>query len=636
MRTIEARVAGERCTGWLPESDDDLALFRRWVISAAQRRDAVVAADSEATGLDVYVPGFRVRLVQFGTDREGWLIPVEWGGRFWEAAQWALTVLPRLTFQNFPFDGLAFDHTKLARLEDLAPKVKDTKIIAHLLDSRPPEEGGIGTGLKPLSVAHVDRDADDGQKVLQAAFHAIGHTKKTGWAHIDLLHPDYLRYALLDVLLGSRLLKVLQRLSREQGVPVRLAAYEHHLAFIGAVIQRKGMLVDAIYTEELVGELNEEANTYLKVANRYGVKSVNAPKQVAAALTGMGETLTEKTESGQLAVGKEILLPLADLDKDWNRIGAREPNPLADAVLRSKRAGKWSTSYGQAMLDLRDENDRIHPHINTLGARTARWSVSNPPLQQLPSSDWRVRRCIIAEPGHVVIASDFAQVELRVLASLAGAHEVCRRINAGEDLHTLTTRMVYGLGPEITDAELKNDKRRKRTKVISLGTAYGGGLTALSRQTGLPMAQVKQALAQYYRALPEFKRYARRMTDQAFRNNMTVTTPSGRVLRLSRDKAFTAVAFACQSTARDILGQSLIQMEARGLLDYLIGVVHDEVVGTARKEDADDIVREMGECMTFSTDFGMPGAAMVDIEADPEVGGDSWGSAYGAPARTAA
>jgi DNA polymerase-1 len=626
VRTIEARVAGEACRGWVPENDADLAKFRAWVCSAAQRGD--IAVDSETTGLDVYVPGFRVRLIQFGTDREGWLIPVEWGQVFADTAAWALEIIPKLTIQNFPFDGLAFDHKGFAPLERIATRVTDTKILAHLIDSRPPEEGGVGTSLKPLAVQYVDPKADDGQKALVKIFNSMGHTKVTGWAAIDLMHPEYLRYALLDVLLLSRLLPVLRGICRDMGVPAALAEYEHEQAYIGAVIQRAGMLVDAPYTEGLVTELTEEAEAFLKVANQYGVTSVNAPKQVAAALVGMGEAWDETTESGQPAVGKEVLLPMADLDKQWHRIGARTPNPLADAVLRSKRAGKWSTSYGEAMLRLRDADGRIHPHINTMGARTARWSVSGPPLQQLPSSDWRVRRSIIAKPGHVIVASDFSQVELRVLAALADARDICARINGGEDLHTLTTRMVFNIGPEVTDAELAKDPRRKLTKTISLGKAYGGGLDALSKQTGLPRDQVKQALAKYDRALPAIKRFARLSTDEAFRNKMTVTTPSGRLLRLSRDKAFTAVAYKCQSTARDILGQSLVDMRKRGLLEYVIGVVHDEVIGEAPEDIAGDVVRELGECMTFRNAFGM-----VDITSDPEVYGDNWGMGYKGPAR---
>lgn len=630
MRTVEVRVAGESCTGYVADSPDDLAMFRTWVADMASCR-VVVACDSETTGLNVYGQGFRVRLVQFGTAREGWLIPVEWGEPFAEAVRSALLKLPRLAFQNFPFDGLAFDRVGLAPLEALAPRVVDTKILAHLIDSRPPEEGGVGTSLKPLSAHYVDPEAEDGERALVRVFNSLGWTKVTGWAHIDLMHPDYLRYALLDVLLASRLLPVLQLRCRELGIPARLVDYEHHLALIGAKVQRKGMRIDVPYTTRLVQELLQERADYLKVAQQYGVRSVDSPKQVAAALAAMGEEWDERTASGSPAVGKEVLLPMADLDKDWRRIGARTPNRLADAVLRSKRAGKWAKSYGESMLALRDEADRIHPMTNTLGARTARWSVSNPPLQQLPSGDWRVRRCVVASPGNVIVASDFAQVELRVLVGLAGAREICERVNAGEDLHTLTTRMVFGIGPEVSDADLKNDPRRKLCKTISLGKAYAGGIRTLARQTGLPVDQVKRAVNQYDRALPAIRRFGKRLTDEAFRNGMTVTTPSGRLLRLSRDKAYTAIAFMCQSTARDILGQSLIDMESRGLLDYVIGVVHDEVVADAPASEAEDIRREMGECMTFPRAFGT-----VDIASDPEIYGDNWGMGYGGPAAVAA
>jgi len=131
------------------------------------------------------------------------------------------------------------------------------------------------------------------------------------------------------------------------------------------------MRLDLDYTRSLVGELEDEAAHYTAVARRYGVTSVHATAQVAAALQAMGETLTETTATGQLAVGKEVLLPMADLDTQWRRVGAREPNPLADAVLRAKRAQKWAASYGHAMLQLVDPGGRIHPDINTLGARPA-------------------------------------------------------------------------------------------------------------------------------------------------------------------------------------------------------------------------------------------------------------------------
>src|SRR5690606_28071323 len=392
-------------------------------------------------GLDVFSPNFRLRLVQFGTPDEAWLIPVEFGPGWRGAAAWALSVLPTMVAHNAPFDSLVFDRHLSVPLEDLWPRMRDTRIYAHLVDSRKDFEGGTGHGLKALAAHYVDPGAEDGARELQAEFRGIGCTKATGWAEIDIRNPTYLRYAAADVAIVTRLLPRLQAEAEARNVPQALIDYEHRIAKIGAVIERRGMAIDVEYTERLVRELQDEEAHYTEVARRYGVESVNAPKQVAAALVGMGEVLTETTATGALSVGKEVLLPLADLTTGWERIGAREPNPLADAVLRAKRAGKWRTSYAESMRRMRDADDVIHPRINTLGARTARWSVSDPPLQQLPSSDWRIRRCVVAEPGHLIAASDLAQVELRVLVALAGAERLIEAINQGQDLHSYTTRM---------------------------------------------------------------------------------------------------------------------------------------------------------------------------------------------------
>src|SRR5690606_7570526 len=298
----------------------------------------------------------------------------------------------------------------------------------------------------------------------------------------------------------------------------------------------------------------------------------------------------------------------------------REPNPLADAVLRAKRAQKWAASYGHAMLQLVDPSGRIHPDINTLGARTGRWSVSNPPLQQLPSSDWRVRRCVVAEPGHLIAASDLAQVELRVLVALAGAERLVDAINQGQDLHSYTTRMVFN----IPESEPVPKDQRSLCKTISLGKAYAGGARTLARQTGLPLRQVQAAVAKYDRALPEIARFSRCLTRMAQQQGMTVRTPSGRLLRLDRDKTYTAIAYLCQSTARDVLGQALVDLDTDGLLPYVIGVVHDEILVEAPRHEAQDVINEVGKRMRMPF-FG------IQIESDPEIYGTSWGDGYGCP-----
>jgi DNA polymerase-1 len=605
-------IAGEETMTRVPETAADLDEFRRWVQRMASAGE-MTGADTETTGLDTFSPTYRLRTVQFGNAREAWVICVELGPAFEEAARWALLTLPRLVFHNATFDMLVLDRHLRVPLATLAPKTTDSKIIAHLFDSRPKHEGGYGLKLKELCARDVDPSAPDTQEDLTAVFRSIGETKATGWRKIDINHPTYLQYAGLDAILVSRWLPIGEERLRKVGVRQALVDFEHRVMYVCALMERRGMLVDQDYVRPLVERLTEEADLHAGKARQYGVTSVNAPKQVAAALVGMGETLTEKTDSGNLKVDKEILQSLADVDRDWQRIGARTPNPLADAVLRSKRAGKWSKSYAVAMRDGLDVEGRIHPKISSLAARTARMSISSPPLQQLPSGDWTIRRALLADEGHRIFSVDYSAVEMRVLAALADEVTMKRAISEGRDLHDFTAELIWG--PDFTKAH------RKIGKGVGFGKVYGGGATTLSRQTGAPLAEVKTAIAAYDRVYPGIKRYANRIQREARGYGFVVITPTGRRVPLDRDRVYAATNYAVQSTARDVLCQALLNMHDRGLTEYLLLPIHDECLGSAPADVAEDVAQEVGEAMRMDF-FGVP------LDTDPEVGGRSWGSLY--------
>ncbi|MFC8719387.1 DNA polymerase [Kitasatospora sp. NPDC057198] len=612
MRVHPYRLAGEPVEIKVPERAADLREFRTWWTAHAAA-GTLLGFDTETTGL---AWTDRIRLVQLGDTRTAWVIPVELGGPFRPAAIEALAALPNLVAHNLSFDALKVDTEFGIRLEDLYPRAQDSRVAAHLLDSRHDYEGGVGLSLKPLSAWYVDPAAPDTQGDLTKVFNGLGLTKATGWAGISLSHPTFELYAGLDALLAARLLPKLLERYRAEGLRSALLPYEHQLALVCAKLQRTGMLVDPEYTEGLVGRLADEKERFAAVAARFGVDSVNSPDQVAGALLGMGERLTEKTDSGALSVAKEVLLPLADLDQDWKRLGMREPNALADAVLRAKRAGKWSTSYAQAMLAGRDSHDRIHPKINPLGAQTGRASHSDPAMAQLPSHGWEIRRSVVAEPGHMYFSVDQQAVELRVLAALSGESRMIRAIASGADLHGFAAEMMFGTG--YTKAQ------RTLAKIAGLGTAYQGGAATLAKQTGQPVDVMRDTLQRYSRAFPGIKRWARKMQRTALAEKCTMTTITGRRLHLDRDKLYKSVAYACQSTARDTMGQALITMDKQGLTPYLTMWVHDEVVGTAPKKEAADVARACAEAMKMNL-LGVP------LDTDAEVYGPSWADGYGLP-----
>lgn len=608
MRTITHTLAGDGLFIFIPETRDDLDDFEEFL----RRGDKVLGFDTETTGLDIYAPDHGLRLCQFSNDREAWVLRTD---LFGDACARALRQPRAFVVHNAAYDLQVIDRHLGVRIEEMAARTLDTRILAHLLDPRDQAEGGTGLGLKALSSIYVDKDAPDTAEDLTAVFRSLGLTKATGWAGIPIDHPTYELYAGLDPILTLRLFRQIGPIVRDLGLD-HLSKFEHHLQALLAMMQRKGMLVDVDYVERLKAQLAQETEHFAGVAAQYGVTNPNSTRQVAEALTAMGEELTETTPSGQVKVDKSVLLALADMSMQWEALEIRQPNPLADAILRSKRADKWSTAYAQAFLDLKDANDRLHPWIGGLQARTARMSISRPPLQQLPSGDWTIRRALIADPGHLVIAADYSQVEMRVLAALCEDPTMVEAARSGMDIHLWTAKKLFG-----EDVE---PFQRKLAKGVGFGKVYGGGAVTLSRQTGAPIAQVREVIAAYDATFPGIKRYGKKLQQRAEYGKREVVTPSGRHLPLDRDRLYSATNYVVQSTARDLLAQAIVDLFEAGLGDHLLLPVHDEIVAQAPAADAEEVIREIGRVME-SDFYGVP------IKSDPEVYGPSWGHGYGCP-----
>lgn len=616
MITYRHDIAGDLITVNVPQTVADLDQFRAWMIDAASR--GPIALDTETTGLDIFSETFRLRTVQFGDAFTAWVIHWERGLYFHEFVLWALRKLrPRLLIHNASYDWLVLNQRAGIPLEDLAPLTRDTRIMAALIDPRQPQEGGAGTGLKPLSAKWIDPNAPDTQGDLTAVFNGLGFTKETGWRGIPLGHPTYNLYAGLDVILTARLYPILFAELSRLGVRPMLLDYEHEIARICATMQRTGMVLDSDYCRKLDGKLSEEAERFATKARRYGVENVNSTAQISEALSAMGETLTERTASGNVKVDKSVLLALADLDlHTWEPLGNRTANPLADAVVRSKRAGKWRKAYVSTFLETEDAMGRVHPMLNPLQARTGRMSITRPALQTLPSGDYVVRRALLADEGEVMVSCDFDAVEMRVLAALADVKRMKEAIATGMDLHDFTARLVYG--PNFTK------HHRKICKGVGFGKVYGGGPVTIARQTGAEESDVRRAIATYDRVYPEIRRFAARQERIARGNEMVTVTLTGRRLPLDRQRAYAVTNYQVQSAARDVLGQALIEMDSAGLLPNLRLPIHDEVLASVPAREAADYSREIERCMSMTLG-GVPITASAETK-DLR----SWGSLYGA------
>lgn len=600
MREQRYEVAGDPVCIKTIEHEDDLPGFRDFVRSNLRR----LVVDTEATGTNMYEPGFRLRTVQFGNDKEAWVVPVELGGRFVEDTIRALRGLQEIVIHNAGFDVLVIDRKLGITAEELWPKVTDTMLYAKLIDPRPVEKGGMGASLEDLTRGLIDARIADEVKGLMAKL-AKEHktTKSKIWPIIDLFHPEFQLYAGMDCILAARILAKLLGWMYESGK--KLITYEHKLAEVCSYYQRTGFLLDVEYTEALSERLGREQEMWSEKAAELGVENVNSTDQVANGLLSMGVRLNGRTPSGKIKVDKKVLDDLI-----------KKENPLAIAVKEAKKAGKWKTTWVDTFLATRDEHDRCHASINTLQARTGRMSITGIPAQTLPSGDWMIRRCFISDPGQVMCSVDYMAQELRVLAALSGDEVMIEAFKNNADLHLLTARAAFG------DHIMKDSPERKYAKVVNFGRVYGGGANTVAEQTGLDIKTAKQVVAGFDTAYPGVKRYSNKLQQLAMRQGY-IETPFGRRLPVDKDRPYSALNYMVQSSSRDVTGRGIIQLHKAGFTPYMRLPIHDETLSSIPAAKAEWGAQEIARHMAM--DMGP-----VWIGTEPEVGARSWGSLYGA------
>ncbi|UQS94616.1 DNA polymerase I [Mycobacterium Phage Rifter] len=597
MIKLEHEVGGDLVTINVVEDPEDLEVFRDFI----KANKHCLAVDTETTGLDIYSPEFRCRLVQFGNQDEAWVLPVdESPTQLQHETRLALEHLDKIVMQNASYDLQVLDQTMGIKMEDLWPKILDTQILAKLVDPRPFEAGGFGHSLEELIAAFISKDqAKDVKGLMVKLAQEHKTTKAKIWKIIDLWHPEYLKYAGMDTIFTSRVCRHLVKLVPD--VSRDLVPYEHKISEICSYIDRKGFLLDIDYTQALSDKWLEEQTLWEAVAlGKYGVEKVNSAVDVAEALEDeFGFVVTEFTDSGKPKIDKALLTQLID-----------EGNELAAVVFEAKKMGKWRKTWVQTFLDERDANDRCHTFINPLQARTSRMSITGIPAQTLPAGkdDWHVRRCFVAEPGHVMASVDYQTQELRVLAALSGDPTMIQAFKDGADLHQMTA-----------DAAGVARKVGKRANFL---TVYGGGAKTLAEKEEIYFALAKRVLDAFARTYPGVARLSKKLAGEAGRNGYIIN-PMGRRLPVDSSRTYSALNYMIQSSSRDVTCRALIRLHEAGFTPYIRLPIHDEIVASIPAEKADWGAAEIGRLM--AEEMGP-----VMIGTDPEVGKRSWGSLYGA------
>jgi DNA polymerase-1 len=549
----------------------------------------------------------RLRLVQVGDGEQGWSIPWdEWSGVFYEAMD---KFDGQIVCHNIAFEAKWFEMQ--SRWSMPWHRAHDTMIMSQIIDP-------IGSAaLKKLTSQYVDSRAAALQTGLDNALHENGWT----WGTVPVNFEPYWSYGALDTVLTMKLFE--QFWEKCGPGQIYSAPYELEMATrkIATRMELNGARVDLDYSQKKFDELNQYGERVRKWGQETYGMSITSNIQLVRQLEKMGADITETTPSGQKSASKDQLKMLV-------RDGSPEVQQLADIVLKQRKADKLANTYFKNFLE-GNINGIVHPSIRTLAARTGRMSITEPALQTLPSGDATVRRAFIPkDEDHLIISSDLDQVEFRLTANFSQDQDLINLFNeadrTGGDVFTEIMRQVYQ-----DPTAQKSDNRRKLIKGVVYGKLYGAGVTTMALTAGVSDAQMKPVVDAFDTSYPGVRHMAQAIEDSGMRRLRSegvgyVKTKTGRRLPCDDDRVYSLTNYLIQASAAEIFKQNLVKLDQADLTDYLIVPVHDEIVLNVPRNDYEDIMQTVRQCMTTTEGWAVPLTAGVDGPFE------NWGSKYDA------
>jgi DNA polymerase I len=399
---------------------------------------------------------------------------------------------------------------------------------------------------------------------------------------------------------------------------------EHPLIPVLVAIERAGVKIDpgalGSQAERVDQELTRLATRVYELAGEEF--NINSPKKLSEVLfdrLGMRtETIRRTTKTKAQSTSFEVLEELA------------LTHELPKLVLEWRGLQKLKGTYIDALPALvNPETGRVHTCFNQAVAATGRLSSSDPNLQNIPirtEIGREIRRAFVAEPGNVLISADYSQIELRVLAHLAGEQTLVEAFTKGEDIHDRTARKVFGDKSALSAHEL-----RRRAKIINYALLYGKQAFTLAKDIGVSRQEAQEFIDAYFAGFPAVRGFLDGLLEEARRTGVVKTMFGRRRLvpdlnnrngqirgRAERE----ATNLPIQGTAADILKRAMIDVHAAlpsvaGGRARMILTVHDELLFETPAEAADETAALVRERMEHAVTLNVP------LEVDLGIG-QSW------------
>ena len=587
-RTAPNLIASEPTLDGAPGAlGAQIEALKRGDLAAAKLRLASSPSEAERE-FESLASGGVIALGSFGVDRRGPRGPIalalaDESGRLLvaEAPESVHRLLTLIAASERPLVGLGIKDLLGALIAigtDRAPQLVDDVALGTWIDNvtlRNP-------GLDEVAAAHLGADLPSGMTPVQIA--ALTAT-------VALASRPHLAVELRTS--GT------ERLYREVELP---------LVEVLARMESTGIAVDRAALAQLDGAFRREIERLERDAEAAVGHSValGSPKQLGELLFGeLGLPRGKKTKAGGWSTDASVLEEI------------HGEHPIVGIVLEWRSVSKLQSTYVEALPRLVEGDGRIHTTFQQAVAATGRLSSVEPNLQNIPIRSElgrKIRHAFIAEKGTKLVAADYSQIELRILAHVTRDPHLVGAFAAGEDIHRATAARVLGKSQAEVD-----DNERAMAKMVNFGIAYGMGDFGLATRAGISREAAKSFIAGYFERYPGIKRYIDTIKEEA-RANGFVTTQLGRrrpipelraanpALRAAGERA--AINHPIQGTAADIIKIAMIRLTPRlaaaGLASRLILQVHDELLLEAPEEEVSTLVPLLIETMEGALALDVP------------------------------
>jgi DNA polymerase I len=565
-----------------------------------------IGFDTESTSTDP----LRADLVGISLavrEGQGFYIPVGHltGEKQLPIVQVIAALRPALTDPNKRKVGqnLKYDYLMLERYNLKAnPLAFDTMLAEWLRD---PATRNLG--LKEMAEHYLDIAMTHIEELI-----GRGKTQRT---MAEVAVAEVAPYAAADAEVVLKLIPILEKKMNEVGVTRLFQEIEMPLVCVLAGMEREGIGLDVPFLQTMSTDLAQrmvtiEQNIYTSCGYNF---NINSTQQLSKVLF---ETLKldppdrrKKTASGHYSTSADVLEDL------------RGMHPVVDMVLEFRELAKLRSTYLEALpQQINPTTGRVHTSFSQTGSITGRLASSDPNLQNIPARSElgrQIRKAFIASPGNVLLSVDYSQIELRILAHMAGDEAMLNAFRQGQDIHATSVAAIFN-----TPIEKVTKDMRRLGKSINFGLVYGMSAFGLSRYSGVTLAEAENFVKAYFQKFPGVKRYLDGIRLLASRQGYVETllgrrryfpnlaNPSTMNVNIRNREEREAINAPIQGTAADIMKLAMIRLQAvlaeTGCPARLLLQVHDELVLETPLDSLKETTRIVQQEMEHAYELSIP------------------------------